>query len=533
MASVKSVNPIMRLFLNIRTQLMRQPKSVWFKLPFYPFLLAASTLFAWPASIKKSFRLFYGKWERYHGFTAFNSINSLFYRTQWLNINSYGRDGVSPTFGLGHYPLNNIWHLSTLASYFYAHAGAITTLLGVIWMTLGNLIWLEVSAHPLWVLFVTALFFFSSTAYLMAFERQNYQILGWSWLPICFFGFLTQHYFIAAGSFLIASTLSLTAFVTCLPILFIYSFFKHDAFLIFSIFPAILVTSSKLLYIFSHEKTLKAVFRIADLVGASKKNVRYKRANKLGGTVFYFLVVYLLSIILLWLGKGGAPYLALYALTIFYVNHRLIRFADIQSTILLFTFMALSEAIISEPNYLITLGLLVACNPLNNLLALVSDKWFSVSTYQPFDLTPILDSLRGFLQVPKSQKILIVFSDPDDQYEKIFDEDRVLVEAAFYVAAEKGVHLFPDWHAILETNYQGSPSFWGREPEQVIFNMCKFNLKHALIYQDAGTPLEDKWSKNFKLISEYDWTTNAPEVAEEFFKYRKKELPKWFLLKIK
>ena len=50
------------------------------------------------------------------GFHPHNAINSLFYRTQWINLDRYGRSQHSPVLGLGDYPLKNWFHLSLPAS---------------------------------------------------------------------------------------------------------------------------------------------------------------------------------------------------------------------------------------------------------------------------------------------------------------------------------------------------------------------------------------------------------------------------------
>ena len=116
------------------------------------------------------------------GFNPQNAINNLFYRTQWINLDRYGRDGRSPITGLGDYPLKNWFHLSLPASYIFANAGAVTTLTGTLVWVISHFFWLE-HAGVVWLLFIIIVLLLSTTAYAMAFARQNYQILGWMWYP--------------------------------------------------------------------------------------------------------------------------------------------------------------------------------------------------------------------------------------------------------------------------------------------------------------------------------------------------------------
>jgi hypothetical protein len=137
-----------------------------------------------------------GRWSRYMGFRPKNALNSFFYRTQWLNIDRYGRDGISPVAGLGDYPLSRWSHITALSHSLYAYAGATTTLLGTLAWALSHLVWIE-SARAGWVLLVTLTLTLSSTAYAMAMVRQNYNVIGWLWMPLGLFAVYSEMWIIA------------------------------------------------------------------------------------------------------------------------------------------------------------------------------------------------------------------------------------------------------------------------------------------------------------------------------------------------
>jgi hypothetical protein len=101
------------------------------------------------------------------------------------------------------------------------------------------------------------------------------------------------------------------------------------------------------------------------------------------------------------------------------------------------------------------------------------------------------------------------------------------------VACAKGVHLFPDWWAVAETNYEGAPQCWGRSTEEVISNCEIWNATHAIIYQESSSNLDEKWGKEFELISDFDWSRYQYLFRGVDLWSSKQPTPKWFLLRYK
>ena len=117
-------------------------------------------------------------------------------------------------------------------------------------------------------------------------------------------------------------------------------------------------------------------------------------------------------------------------------------------------------------------------------------------------------------------------------FDKIFDGYRIILEPALFVAAQRKIHLFPDWYAIAETNYKGSQEFWGRSKKNVIENMSIWNASHAIIYTKNDEIISDEWLETFKVISEFDWG-KFDMVFEDAPPWGKKPTPKWWLLEKK
>lgn len=498
---------------------------------FHPVIVPIAIIPAWAKSLWASRVLFWGQWSRYPGFHAHNAINSLFYRTQWINIDRYGRLANSPIVGLGNFPLSNWWHLSSLASYFYAYAGAVTTLLGTLFLVFSHLIWLQ-SANWIWVVVVTAVFFLSSTAYVMAFARQNYQILAWMFVPIGLFGLVNGQWVVGAAAFLLAAMLGVTAFVVCAYLVLIFAIYSANFQMLWTMLPAALAVSIKLLPLFVKGNTRESLLNMGKLIGLIHVKVRYKRKSmRLNLFNLYFLMLYGISLGLIWIAKQEIPIFLFGSYLLFLLNQRFMRFADDQSMILTVVVAAVLEVLVAPFNWLALLGLVVAVNPI--LKPLQAGGYVSPQIFTPFDTEPLLKKLRDFLSIPSGAKVIFAFDEPQGEYEKIFDGYRILLEAPLVVAAEKNIHLFPDWYAVFETNYEGAPSIWGRSVEEVRQNMNYWQADYAIIYQDSGSELSSIWRDAFEVVSEFDWLTVFDEECVRGIIAKPLNSPQWWLLKKK
>ena len=504
------------------------------ELLFHPVLVPLYVIPAWGKSLLASRILLQGRWSRYHGFHAQNAINNLFYRTQWININRYGRLSKSPILGLGNYSLSNWWFLSSLASYIYANAGAATTLLGTLFWILSHLIWLQTTDWH-WVLFVTAIVFFSSTAYLMAFARQNYQILGWMLLPIAFYGLLNDQLVIATLAFFAAALMGFTALFVSIILVFSHALQTGNFHLLLVLLPAIAVTTLNFIELLRTGNLKSSVLMIGKLIGLIPVGVKYKRKSmKVGLFTLYFLSIYAIAIFSIWIGTGRLPVLLTVVYGLFFLNQRLARFADEESLLILFVGVSAVEVLSSSGGWYALAGLFVAANPITFVLDGISRKdrvnFCKPYEYQPFDTEPLLSAFRNFLDVKPGSRILFAFDDPNGDYGQIFDGYRVLLEAPLVVAAENSVHLFPDWYAVSQTNYVNAPTFWGRSFSEVGNNVKYWNADYVIVYQDSGTDIEPGWLSSFRVISEFDWGHWVDGLRGCRIWSADKPIPKWWLL---
>ena len=155
------------------------------KLFLYPLILFFWSPYRIVVTLWNSRILAKGRWSEYLGYGVSESINQLFYKTQIININRYGRNGISPYLSLGNYHLGNWWHLSLPASYIYFAMGAVLPLASLFgWLSI-HFIWLTdplINNSNFLITLMLALF--STTFFTNMFVTQNYNALGWIFFPL-------------------------------------------------------------------------------------------------------------------------------------------------------------------------------------------------------------------------------------------------------------------------------------------------------------------------------------------------------------
>jgi len=495
----------------------------------HPIIVPFYTVKSWVLSLWASRILFYGRWASYHGFHAQNAINSLFYRTQWININRYGRAAYSPIIGIGNYPIYNWWHLSSIASYMYAYAGAVITIVGSIIMISSHFVWLYVVPWN-WLLSVIVILIFSSTIIMTTFHSQNYQILSWMWLPVILYTMCNGDLIAATLLLSAAGIFGITVIILTAPLVICQTILMEDFRVLLILLPALLIKSINFIPVFINARIKESIGVVGKMVGFVHTDVKYKRKS-MGLSIhhLYMLLLYSVAIICFLIAYKEIPYFIFIAYLIFLCNQLFIRFADDQSVMLFFILVTTFELVTHQPNIIAGLGLMIVANPRPSYLAIGHKN--RVRVYKPFDVDPILENLNQFLKVPEHSRVLFAFNDPQGEYEKIFDGYRIMLEAPLVVASDRKVHLFPDWWAVAQTNYKGSPTIWGRSKNEVIRNMEYWHADFVIVYQDSKSQLDEIWKEHFIVVSEFDWGETYHEFVSWELISSNLAPPKWWLLK--
>ena len=483
--------------------------------------------FAWFKSISSSRILLNGQWSRYMGFHPLNGINSLYYRTQWINFDKYGRNGVSPTIGLGEYKMQNLFHLSLISSYFYANAGAVTTLLCTLTMVLSNFIWVN-NSSLVNVTTIVFLMFLSTTIYGMAFARQNYQIIGLMFLPITLYFELNSYFLYSAIAWLVIGFTSITCVTFGVFLVLAISVVKESYLPILSIVPGIIISYRNILNVNIFE-----VKKILKLIGAVKSDSIYKRKLKLINKYnLYFTIIYLLPTITIYYEFDIVPYLSLIGLIIFIINQGFIRIADEESVIGLYICLLTADVLsLNNLSPLLLISLWAAFFIPPSIFS-IGDENVTVFTFTPFDHANLKKDVEDFLfSIKRGERVLFGFKNPEGEFKNIFDGYRSLMELPFLIANEKGFHAMPDWYAVTETNHADAPNFWGVEPDELIRNMKIWDADYVVVYCKSNEGLAEKYLNEFIVVGEFLWSDalkldRCPRLTPKGV-----DLPKWILLK--
>tara|TARA_B100001093_G_C26831365_1_gene1016290 strand:+ start:1583 stop:2167 length:585 start_codon:yes stop_codon:yes gene_type:complete len=188
----------------------------------------------------------------------------------------------------------------------------------------------------------------------------------------------------------------------------------------------------------------------------------------------------------------------------------------------------------SEPNALHLICFLIALNPSASILGVRHSKFRRnlLKVCKPFDHSSIKSSFEIFIEkVPPNEKILLIFSDPNNSYEKLFDGYRVLIELPMFVCSENDILLFPNFYAIENQNCP-NPLFWGKEKKTIIKNMKFHSCKYFILITDDEKKenlIEDDLFDN---IATFDWQKNAPDLYYDTLWKKDKPLPKFHLIKL-
>ena len=505
----------------------------------YPVFLVVKMPFAWFSSLWNCRRLFSAEYRNSLGFHPRITLNSYFYKTQSHNLRKFGRSSRSPLMGLGDFNLNGLWYLPTSGLLIFSKFGAVTTLMGTLVWVLSHLFWLG-QVENFWLILVIATLLLSTTSYAMAFARQNYQILGWMWFPAALY-FLECQNWLAVSLFLSLTTMGgITQFFFGLPIVMIFAFVQQSTLPLFCVMPPLVICLLRFVPLLAKSNLEKSFGITLKTIGFLKGDVLYKRnLNRFSLLDTYYACIYAFSLCLLIYSNDFTPWLTVFGLVAFIVNQKFFRVADDQGVVILFVSLLAFDVMNSATVIPVAVGLIVASFPLGIFWQIQnpdtqSKDFLKILTFEPMCNKEIVDIVNEFLsKVPKGSRILFAFNNPDGSYEKLFDGYRILLELPKFLATKKDIHLFPDWWAVSETNYVGSPNIWGRELHEVHANLKKHSTVYTIIYQETKTDLAVSWKDDFSELGSLDWGELSYCFDGMNLWPKNLPAPKWFLLKRK
>ena len=196
------------------------------------------------------------------------------------------------------------------------------------------------------------------------------------------------------------------------------------------------------------------------------------------------------------------------ALALLAVNQLLLRFADLQSMLLLVLSCALASALAAGPYAWTAPALVLLAWPPPGLLGVpTAAHACDPPALAPFPVRRVLDPLEElFAAVPEGSRVFMAYADPSGVYEHIFLGYRTIHEAGLYAAQCRGVTLLPDWPLVSALNRPGAPSPWGREPKRVLENMRRWDAGYLLWHEPVDGPADhDPAAAGFREVARFSW----------------------------
>ncbi len=474
-----------------------------------------------------------GRWGDYLGFTPRRALTDLFYWTRALNLYRFGRSGVSPYLGLGDYRLARCFHYSLPSLYWFWNAGNVTVLIGLFGWLASHLFWLEAQSVG-WVIVVLLLALASTTFYSNAFCDQQYNALGWAFFPLGLYGLATGNWLLAGIAWVAVSLGSFTATVLAGIVAVAYSLGHLTVTPVLTLLPAGAKLVTHFWPLAQHGAARGTLIGVMKAIGIVRRSAKYKRTTSMTFKILHLAYLTMWAQFLIatfWLtGELHLDYAA--AMAFYLINGRVARFADHQSFVMLM-FSLTTATIMQHPDPRLLVSYWLAVTPLPKFTGFghMQQVLDVVPKLAPFSIRPFLDGMQKFLSpVAPGQRVLLAFDNPGNVYENVYSGYRTLVELPLYVAAMKEVHLFPDWWAVFELNYEGAPEPWGTDLESVTKNVREWHADYVLLHQTDKTEFEDGWRQaGFELLGTFRWSDYESQLGRG--KPFAGPAPTWRLLK--
>ena len=392
-------------------------------LPFYPIILLITTPLRLMQTLWNCRVLADGKWEDYNRFAPHHALNSLVYRTFAINFSRFGRSGRSSYLGNGEYFLGRGWAYSLPSLYAYWRFGPIVPLAGMFGWWVAHILWVDLPGNLLWKGLVIMLTLVSTTCYANTFALQNYNALGWVFMPIGLYGWATGHWMLAMLSWFGASFGSFTVvFLACLLSL-AESMHLRNFWPLLSVIPAGIKLLTHFWPLAGSGNIWRNLHDIAKALGLSRRNVKYvyTKGLRFNLSKLYYAGLYGQFLAIVWLAGNRIPVLLIAAILIWLINSRVARFADEQSMQMLVLSVATATMLpMPDPDALLFISFWLLASPLPLFAGFPGTPLLTVPVYAPFYLAPLVAEMEEFLApVSKGQRVLVAFEDPQGIYENV------------------------------------------------------------------------------------------------------------------
>jgi hypothetical protein len=445
------------------------------------------------------------------GFRQLNTFNDYFYYTQAHNIKENTWSGRSATIGKGNFRISSWWQLtyaSTILFSRYRKQYVFTSML----LFLASIIVIGyMSDNLIRSVLVAIVIFYSTYFYINLFILQNYNALGWIFVPLFFYGIFNDIYILVLFCTLAASFFSFTS-------VFVMNLFAvTSAIISFNPLPILSCLPSQLKLILHFLRSDRPIYDftvMATAIGLLTKTaekVQLKRSFSHYIRMLEYLWFELFCILLAFLlmithQQEGIYFLVLGAVSL--ANGTIFRFADEQS-LQMTLLSACAPILIVVDNFsifLISSIFLYVPSIVLNIFE-KNERVSKPTAYELFSTNNIENDLNNFLSCLKEGSLVwLVLNNPKGDYFKVFDGARCLFEPLFFVAQHLNIRISPDWYYVYEENFNDAfKTLWATD------NNSLPQASRDADYIICFRPLITKW---YVLREQFDWQ-DRPELNNE------------------
>ena len=480
---------------------------VFIKLSLAPLFLIITTPFMMSKLWWNCRILLQGKLDQYHRFSGIPSINCFYYWTQAFNLKTFGKNGVSNLIGLGNYNLTNFFHVPRFGNFLFWKFSIIVTIVSFLGFSLSHVLW-SLNNYGYYPIYVTLIILFSVLLY-SCIDRVNYNSLGWFLFPCFVWAIGSDSYLVISALSGIIGFFSITVGVFAFILSLVYFISSLDFIFLYTLLPLVLVTLYRMYPSFkciSVKKKDSSFINVLKLIGVFTNQVKYKRQKRISILGIYFTTWFSLYLLIAlyqsnWKFNEYLTLLSIFISLLFLGESAIFRFADSHSYLISTWSVTAAYTIIAE-DPVILCSFLIVSNPIPIFGLFCTKKLpiLKVPERRPIFVGNAISKVREFLNgINSGEKVLFQFDNPNGSYNKIFDGYRNFYELLLYCGNTQGLHIFPDWYFIQETNTPDGLEVWGRKVSDVFSSREKIPFSYFIAYETQTNPLPDEFHKDRRI----------------------------------
>jgi hypothetical protein len=465
---------------------------------------------AYLLSLQKSKYIFCFK-KIFFSFSEVNSISYTFYKIQNLNFIKYGSYGITDLINFQKYSLSNFWHVSRLSVLIYSKYGCLVTLLGTFFFVTSHFIFISDSNFG-WISLIIFLFMCSTTVYGSCFACQNYSPLAYLFFPLLIFTLINNLLIFSSLLLFIILSFSLSFFIiSALLTILLNNFSTINIFILF--LPSIIYLIYRFYFVLKNESFYDSILKIIRFTGLIKKNNRYIRQDTslTNKTSLYFLILYILGILIFFIGNKQFPILAIIGFIIFVINQYLIRFSDFENIIISFISLFAVDVMQHTNSFLSLVSFFVVSNPLPFFVRISSVKNFF--NYNELFIFKAINSFllekkisKLFINIKKKERIYFVFRPPfKNLRDNLFNGYQYIIDLPTYVANKHDLMIFPNSHTPFIYNKKNDLDPWCNNLVNLKHKLLRFKCNYFLIFKDFSNDKLLFLNNNFLLINKFSF----------------------------